>query len=284
MIRPPSRYRKLYAGPNIGALLHDFYPEDTIEVNGESFYKNELAAIARTLEMKLDQFTQVEAFVRVEPDNEFDSNAVAVYIHEQKVGYVNKQEAPAISKSLAVLGGSAWVMAGVKHVVGLGQYRVRLMAYKPLLLDPRAFPFIDISDLKPLTYKFVDEDFESLNRISWRTELIAPGIEMHFAGPRTVLLECIDDERGGSSVAMYGEGRLLATFRAGDYPEIFDAVLEMNQKAWASIALTAESPKVELKLFFVGTEGSPAISSITPENPWPDQDDPFDSDGFNCGH
>ena len=272
MIRPPSRYRKLYAGPNIQELLHNYYPDDTIEVNGESFYKKELAAIARTLQMEPDRFVQVDAFVIVEPENEFDPNAVAVYIHEQRIGYVNKAEAADISKQLRKLGGSAWVMAGIKQVTGIDQYRVRLMVYKPLLLDPRAYPFVDLSGLEPFSFNLVDKEFEGLNRIQARTEQLSPTVTMHFAGPRTVLLECVNDEKGGSAVAMYGEGRLLCTFGANEYPEIFDAVLEMNQKVWASIALTAQEPKVEVTMFFVGQEGRPLINTITPENPWPEQD------------
>ena len=276
MNRPPSRYRKLYAGPNIEQLLHDFFPEDTIEVSGESFYKSELSQIAQSLEMKTDKFTQVEAYVAVEPENEFDSNAVAVYIHDQKIGYVNKVEAPDVSKALIALGGSAWVMAGIKRVTAIGQYRVRLMVYKPLLLDPRVYPWVNLSYVEPITYKFVDEGFENLEKMPFRTEFLGPGKQMHFAGPRTVLLECVDDGQGGSSVAMFGEGRQLTVFSAKEYPEIFDAVLEMNQRVWSTIALTAESPKVEISLFFVSGQGYPEIKTITPENPWPDQTEPGD--------
>ncbi|MFM2237985.1 MAG: hypothetical protein RL389_332 [Actinomycetota bacterium] len=266
MIRPPSRYRKLYAGPNIDALLQDFYPDDTIEVNGESFYKNELAAIARTLEMKPDKFTQVEAFVTREPENEFDPNAVAVYIHEKKVGYVNKLEAPMVSAGLKSLGSAAWVMAGIKEVTEIGQYRVRLMAHKPISFDPRVFEFLDLSDQSGWIIEDTeDATYKNFADLYWRQEQIATDDYLMFSGPFTVLLNTANSPTGGDAVAVNWRGQTIKLLEASEYPDIFDAVLEVNQFAWAAINLMQTRDDDDIHVFFSKEEGTPSISSYAPK-------------------
>lgn len=272
MIRPPSRYRKLYAGPNVGALLEDFYPADTIEVNGESFYKNALATIAMTLEMKPDKFTQVEAFVVTEPENEFDPNAVAVYIHEKKVGYVNKHEAPMVSAGLKALGSSAWVMAGIKHVTEIDQYRVRLMAHKPITFDPRVFEFLDLSDQNGWTLQDQDDaTYKKFETIYWRQEQVSQTDYLYFAGPLTVLLNTANSPKGGDAVAVNWRGETIKILEASEYPEIFDAVLEVNQFAWASINLMQPSETGDMHIFFTKEAGTPSINSFAPK-PEPDNE------------
>jgi hypothetical protein len=144
----PPRNRKLYAGDKVSALVQDFYPQNTIEVNGESFYKVQLSNVARALEVRSDYFHQVEAFVKLEPENPYDKNAVAVYVHDEKVGYVNRNDAPVFQEALKDIHGQAWVMAAIKHVTEIDQYRVRLMVQVPVTLDPRAYPLIDLSALE----------------------------------------------------------------------------------------------------------------------------------------
>jgi len=268
MIRPPSRYRKLYAGPNIEELLHDYYPENTIEVNGESFHKNELAQIAQSLEMKSDKFTQVEAFIVTEPDNEFDPNAVAVYIHEKKIGYVNRQEAPMVSAGLKSLGSAAWVMAGIKEVTEIGQYRVRLMAHKPITFDPRVFEFIDLSHQSGwIIDNPEDPKYKQFENLYWRQEQIATDDYLMFTGPLTVLLNAANSPTGGDAVAVNWRGETIKILEASEYPDIFDAVLEVNQFAWASISLMQTRENDDMHVFFSKEEGTPRISSFAPNPP-----------------
>lgn len=267
MIHSPSRYRKLYAGTNVEQLLDNFYPTNTVEVSGESFHKTELQNIAMRLEMSADRFTQVEAYVVAEPRNEYDQNAVAVYIHETKIGYVNKDDAPVFSKGLRAVGGSAWVMAGLKKVTEIDQFRVRLMVQSPIALDPRALPFVDLSEEDACRVVPGDFGFEELHNSPWKRTQIATDDWDNTTSALTVLLTCANASDGGSIIEMHKNGAKVFTFPADDYFDVFDAVLEVNQLAWASIELQMPSDESEIYFRFCSSEGQPPIAAFAPKKP-----------------
>jgi hypothetical protein len=249
----------------VGKLLGDFYPANTIEVSGESFHKTDLQNIALRLEMSANRFTQVEAYVIAEPKNEFDPNAVGVYIHETKIGYVNKDDAPEFSKGLRALGGSAWVMAGLKKVTEIDQYRVRLMVQRPIALDPRAIPFVDLSEQAQGKILAGDKGFEELHNSHWNRKQIATDDWVNTTSAITVLLTCANAADGGSVVEMHVNGVTVFRFPAEKYFDVFDAVLEVNQIAWASIELLMPSDEEEISFRFCGVEGQPPIASFVPK-------------------
>jgi hypothetical protein len=192
----PSRFRRLYPGDNLHELLEDFYPRNSVEVNGESFHKEELEQVCRSLEAIPDEFKAVDAFLVREPNNDYDANAVAVYIHEKKVGYIPKTQAANFSEFLKHHEGGIWVVAAVRFVSAIGQYRVRLFAKSPFSLDESALPIIDVAGFTQID--FDDEmdgalAFEGLSEhhplIPWRYEQIGKHEHVSFCGPIKVHLE-----------------------------------------------------------------------------------------------
>ena len=192
----PSRFRRLYPGDNLSELLEDFFPNNSVEVNGESFHKEELEQICRSLEAVPDEFKAVDAFLVREPENEYDANAVAVYIHEKKVGYIPRSQAAIFSEFLEHHQEKIWVMAAVRFVSALGQYRVRLFAKSPLSLDETALPIMDVNGSAQIN--FDDEmdgilAFEGLSEhhplLPWRYEQIGKNEHVSFCGPIKVQLE-----------------------------------------------------------------------------------------------
>ena len=192
----PSRFRRLYPGDNLSELLEDFYPRNSFEVNGESFHKEELEQICRSIEAVPDEFKPVDAFLVREPKNEYDVNAVAVYIHEKKVGYIPKTQAANFSEFLKHHEGRIWVAAAVRFVSAIGQYRVRFFAQSPFSLDESALPIIDVTGFTQIDFDDEMDDapaFEGLSEhhplIIWRYEQIGKHEHVSFCGPLKVLLE-----------------------------------------------------------------------------------------------
>jgi hypothetical protein len=277
----PPRNRKLYAGDKVSALLQDFYPQNTIEVNGESFYKAHLSNLARALEVRSDYFHQVEAFVKLEPENPHDKNAVAVYVHDQRVGYVNRIDAPVFQEALKDIDGQAWVMAAIKHVTEIDQYRVRLMVQVPVVLDPRAYPLIDLSELEEVVLEKAGRGWGGIRRLNWRRENLERGNQIQFAGPATVLLTCVHKADGTSAVKMIGSGTTIREFSADEFPDLYDAVLEVNQAAWATVSFVDRGDGQSVSMFFVSGEGFPKIQSLWPGAGWPiENEDVFLEDLF----
>ncbi len=269
----PPRNRKLYAGDKVSALVQDFYPQNTIEVNGESFYKVQLSNVARALEVRSDYFHQVEAFVKLEPENPYDKNAVAVYVHDEKVGYVNRNDAPVFQEALKDIHGQAWVMAAIKHVTEIDQYRVRLMVQVPVTLDPRAYPLIDLSALEEVELEKAGIGWGGIRRLNWRKEYLERGKGIQFAGPATVLLTCVSNPDGSSAVRMVGAGTTIREFDADGFPDLYDAVLEVNQAAWATVSFVDRGDGQSVSMFFVTGEGFPKIQSLWPGAEWPIEND-----------
>jgi hypothetical protein len=269
MFGQPSRFRKLFAGDRVGELLAEFYPDNTVEVNGESFYKNHLSGIARSLELTSDKFHQVEAYILSERENAHDPNAVAVYIFGDKVGYVNKVEAPLFAKVLSENGGGVWVLAALKHVTDIDQYRVRLMVEKTdMQIDMRAFPLLDLSYLEPKRVKRDSDLAAKLSDLAWRTEFLQPGESLSFAGPSTAYLVLVSDENNKSKIRVICLGLIIAEYTADEEPDLFDAILEVNQCAWASLSFFDDGKTDSFEMFFSKGEGFPKIETFHPGAIW----------------
>ena len=262
----PPRNRKLYAGVETEKLLADYYPNNSIEINGESFYKDELDSISRLLEHDHDLFYQVEAFIKAEPENKHDPNAVALYIQDQKVGYINKGQAPFFNEVLSQIGGAAWVLAGMKFVTKIQQYRVRIMVELPPKIDPRAYEFLDLSYIKPIALD-VSENTELIEKLGGRKEQIGPNTYMQFFGPATVLLDCITNSQKEHfiRVTFQHQNQLNIPVEASD--ALYDAILEVNTRAWATAHLI-DYTNDSLMLFFTSSPSAPAIRALSPNAAW----------------
>jgi len=191
----PSRFRRLNPGSNLSELLDDFFPANSFEVNGETFHREELEQICQFIGGKHDQFKAVDAFLKREPENPFDPNAVAVYVHEKKVGYVPKNQAFEFSKFLLDYENGIWVHAAIRFVSALGQYRIRFFAQTPFELDLSALPILDAKEIPQIEFEnsqpqddhYLDED-----KLQWRTEQVSSTDFVSYCGPETVRLELVD--------------------------------------------------------------------------------------------
>lgn len=74
-----------------------FRGNDSIEVKGESFYQKSLRKVVTELGHT------VEATLLPEPDNEFDANAVGVWVAGLKVGHLSRQDAVTYHSAIAEL-------------------------------------------------------------------------------------------------------------------------------------------------------------------------------------
>lgn len=251
----PARNRKLYAGPNADQLLDDYFPANTVEVSGESFHFHELHDIARHLQLKEDKFQQIEAYLRVEPENEFDPNAVAVFIHQTKVGYVNKQDAPEISHGLSQFGGAAWVMAAIKEVTTLPQYRVRLMISRPVQLDFRAFSLIDLTEI--MTPQ-LNEDTSTLSLNVELADILGnfKADELGLDDPTLglVMIHLESNSKGESEIVTEYANTVISRVLADDHPDLFDAILEVNQAAWTAVRWIFRGDNTPVAMHFVDTK------------------------------
>jgi len=248
----PPRARKIYPGPNTTQKLEDYYPQNTVEVNGESFHKSELVSIYNFLDERPDQFFQVEAFVVHEPENQYDPNAVAVYIQEKRVGYVPKELAPIFVDFFKEEGASSfWVVAGMKFVSELGQFRVRIMAETPLKWDLPSLPrMINTSLPVEKFYSSAPLEEDHWLAVNWRVEELAQNERIFFAGPMPGILsqgqddiEFIDKKKNPTSIRNYQSAYLIVKgihvkeFSSLDYPEVIESLQSLGGKAMVWVKL-----------------------------------------------
>jgi hypothetical protein len=235
VVNPPNRNRRIFPGIRLDEVEDDYFPANTIEVNGESFHKAELLEIHRFMGNKPDAFAAVDAFLLAEPDNPFDSNAVAVYIHEKRVGYLPKELAVFCTEYIQQDDGQGyWVQAAIKYVSSLNQFRVRLLAEYPFVRDLNVLPFAPKEYLPSetvSTYFMMTEERFDVERITWRSEIMGEGKTLFFAGPFPALIEDSgpwmdwneakeEPNDGGWAVAVRFLGKRWTTFNDSEAPDL----------------------------------------------------------------
>lgn len=100
--------------PKPGTELPSTTPEEPleplseIEVVGETFYKKSFDALREELESDGDTEHDVEAELRIDPENQYSQSgkAVAVFINKRKVGHVPEWLTPKVFDALEPLGGT----------------------------------------------------------------------------------------------------------------------------------------------------------------------------------
>ena len=100
--------------PKPGTELPSTTPEEPleplseIEVVGETFYKKSFDALREELESDDDTEHDVEAELRIDPENQYSPSgkAVAVFINKRKVGHVPEWLTPKVFDALEPLGGT----------------------------------------------------------------------------------------------------------------------------------------------------------------------------------
>lgn len=83
---------------------------NSVEVVGESHYKDALVAISGRTSMEEIRHPITAALVR-EPDNPYDDQAVAVWVESRKVGHLSRADARAYQAVLLELGSRNQVLA-----------------------------------------------------------------------------------------------------------------------------------------------------------------------------
>jgi ssDNA-binding Zn-finger/Zn-ribbon topoisomerase 1 len=83
-----------------------------LDVVGESFHHAALAGIRAALHDTSPGFeVRVVALLRREPENKYDRNAIAVYVHGAQVGHLDRYDAEEYQPLLKRAGGELWVQA-----------------------------------------------------------------------------------------------------------------------------------------------------------------------------
>lgn len=303
----PSRFRRLYPGDNLAELLEDFYPRNSVEVNGESFHKQELKSVYHYLGANPDVFVSVDAVLEREASNPFDANAVAVYVQEKKIGYIPKELAQTFAEFLdSNRYRSIWASAALKYVSSIAQFRVRLMVQMPLARDLNNVMFAPSSFLPQgvLSKNWKDDRDFDVSRIPWRIEYAGEGKYMKYAGPFPGIFqdggywaEASDDmqsyDDGGAKVELICLGSLWTHFLDSEYYDLVQFTNENDGLCRTDVYLLSEEGADEKIKFYFGQGEAIVIPTIEPDevygeallgekpfewsNPWlkVDSDSPF---------
>lgn len=275
----PSRFRRLYPGDNLSELLEDFFPNNSVEVNGESFHKEELTNVYHYLGAKPDVFVAVEAVLERDASNPWDSNAVAVYIQEKKVGYVPKELAEKFSDFLdRNRYQSIWASAALKYISSIGQFRVRLMVQMPLSRDLNNLMFAPPSSLpqRVLSRNWKDDRNFDVSRIPWRVEYAGEGKYMKYAGPFPGIFqdggywaEPSEDregyDAGGAKVELVCLGTVWTYFQDDEYYDLVNFTNKNDGVCRTDVYLLSEQGTEEKIKFYFGLGEVIVIPTIEPD-------------------
>lgn len=93
----------------------DYADDYAYQVTGESFYRDNLMAIIRKNDAFQKGELMLDAILVLEPENEFDPTAVAVFIDGKKVGHIPKDDSMEVTEYIEDRKGTA---LQVKAVIG----------------------------------------------------------------------------------------------------------------------------------------------------------------------
>jgi hypothetical protein len=91
------------------------------EIVGESFYQKALEKISGG-KNEDGHYLKCIAFLKPEPQNKYDKNAIAVEINDSKVGYLDKRTALKLKNEFKKISGPSWAATCNAVIVG-GWYR-----------------------------------------------------------------------------------------------------------------------------------------------------------------
>jgi len=93
---------------------YSYYADDyAYEITGESFYRDNLMAIIRQNNAFQKGELMLDAILVLEPENEFDPTAVAVFIDGKKVGHIPKDDSMEVTEYIEDRKGTALKVKGV---------------------------------------------------------------------------------------------------------------------------------------------------------------------------
>jgi hypothetical protein len=275
----PNRSRRLYPGDNLSELLEDFFPRNSVEVNGESFHKEQLTNVYHYLGAKPDVFVSVDAVLEREADNPFDANAVAVYIHEKKVGYVPKELAQTFAEFLdSNRYASIWASAALKYVSQINQFRVRLMVQTPLARDINNLMLVPAGLLpqRILGRNWKGDRNFDVSRIPWRVEYAGEGKFVKYAGPFPAIFKDggtwaqparggEEDNEAGDLVNLVFLGTQWWSFLDNEYYSLVGFTKSNDGLCRTSVYLLSEDDSGEVIKFYFGFGESIVNNTIVPD-------------------
>lgn len=91
----------------------DYADDYAYQVTGESFYRDNLMAIIRKNDAFQKGELMLDAILVLEPENEFDPTAVAVFIDGKKVGHIPKDDSMEVTEYIEDRKGTALKVKGV---------------------------------------------------------------------------------------------------------------------------------------------------------------------------
>jgi hypothetical protein len=114
------------------------YGRCEFEISGESFKTDNLRKLFEKHKVSPGDYHTLEAILEADPSNEYDKNAVEVFVDNLSVGYIPKEKAKKVSALLLneTKNGKAGVWALIKFAEdGIGFSTVRLDMNWPPNLD-----------------------------------------------------------------------------------------------------------------------------------------------------
>ena len=91
----------------------DYADDYAYQITGESFYRDNLMGIIRKHNAFQEGELMLDAILVLEPENEFDPTAVAVFIDGKKVGHIPKDDSMEVTEYIEDRKGTALKVKGV---------------------------------------------------------------------------------------------------------------------------------------------------------------------------
>jgi hypothetical protein len=102
------------------------------EIVGEQAYRETLEQFGAFLAKYHPGENEILVLVELEPDNEYDSNAVRVEAGQATIGYIPRMQAEAFGEELSAIGGRATATARFYYSSGDGLHSITLDLVRPL--------------------------------------------------------------------------------------------------------------------------------------------------------
>jgi hypothetical protein len=239
MIKPPS-FDKRFRVVDSDISLWPSLSGASLEV--ELVHPDLAREVLQKYSVPLDSKVYFEGtLVLIENQEEIDS--IAVFIDSNLVGWISGVKAKASCSELQAHGGLAFGRIEFENNDGI--FTLHFDAFTGVTTpDWRAVPFLNLSYIHNIF-----EDTDSAVNLA--------------KGRHLVFLRCEDTKAGGSCVSIYEEFKKLVTIDAEANFDLFDAVLEVNQRAWTTIeAVESETKTLECRFAGPSELDEPARSVI----------------------
>jgi hypothetical protein len=247
---------------NMGPQFSEWFTAEIVPIDSHGF-ESELQAIRIKENLALDKTYSCQATLIIDETIEEDFNRIAVFIESKEVGRLTRRDEIEAKAKLIELGGVAFAKISIFYVDLLdGEEDAQLnLLYKQNVSVPNTIqlPNLDLSYIDLSSIISADLLTETLLYGScfyeWEDEVTCE--QTHE--PINVVLQCLDGPKNESLIGFFGYQGYLGAIPAKDAPDLFDAVLEVNQRALSAFQIThvnGRNPRAQ----FVKTPPRPNLS------------------------